>query len=477
MASDRDPRMVPAMHAWRAKQRRISQMPCILRMPMFETDSRSVGAPSVCAIAVTGMSPLVTTDQLKVHFLNFGAVGSVRLGYDMSTGSSLGIARVEFVGAPNAPHPRMAAKEAIESGGSIRAGDKPVRILVDVDGTFQGIYDGMLREIDEAERRKQDLMARAPQVAPLTQRSSGSRDDTGAVRIPRSSISFSANSEDTVFRFFERYRPTGVVRDGGYWFVLFAAERDAHRCQRLCDKNIYQGRAIDVELYEPADRSRLSELAKGIKRRGTVNDSSAGYPRRQEPGLEARPFEMDDPRLHELVHEMMVRELSSAFVMDVQKRRMHTLVKDFMNPPPVRAAAAPLHTLQPLGDITERLKKLDRKSVVARPAAAAAAAAGIDTAAMVKQLTHSKSSSSTLSRPESSPLFNSVLSDLPSFRRGGGVTQTKKSWFRAAEPQRNVLDSESSAHELPKVSSTESMRKLGRSKRKFSDSEVAGDSD
>ncbi|KAJ1933750.1 histone methyltransferase set1, partial [Linderina macrospora] len=190
----------------------------------------------------------------------------------------------------------------------------------------------------------------------------GRRDDIGVVRIPRSSISFSANTEDTVFRFFERYRPTGVVRDGGYWFVLFAAERDAHRCQRLCDKTVFQGRPIDVELYEPADRSRLSELASSIRRHGATNDSSSvGYPqRRQEPGLETRQFEMDDPRLFELVHEMMVRELSNAFVLDVQKRRLQTLIRDFLNPPlPVRASVTS-HALQPLGNITERLKKLER---------------------------------------------------------------------------------------------------------------------
>ncbi|KAJ2788175.1 Histone-lysine N-methyltransferase setd1b [Coemansia interrupta] len=256
----RDPRSGSRGQLWRSRQTEANN-PWMLRIPLFDHDSTSVGGSTKCGIVVSGMSPLVTADRIKAHFATYGAVGGVRLGYDPSTGMSLGIARVD--------------------------------------------------------------------------------------------ISFSRNSEGDVFQHFERFRPSSVVRDGGYWYVLFESDRDAHRCQRLSDKQHYSGQPIDVELYDPASDTRLAELDAMAKRqstarshaqtqayvstRGSSNGESASAGRAvtsgaasalehgRSSGLETQVFADDDSELYALSQELLLREISTAFMQDLQGRRIQSI--------------------------------------------------------------------------------------------------------------------------------------------------------
>ncbi|KAJ1821044.1 hypothetical protein LPJ75_000803, partial [Coemansia sp. RSA 2598] len=255
------------------------------------------------------MSPLITGDRIRAHFATYGAVGGVRLAYDPTTGMSLGIARVEFVVSPDAPHPRIAANDAISLGRSIQAGDPPANIALDVGDYFSKQQQQKQQQQQQQNRRDSEHRlqpsptrdvgaSRGPSLARSPRRSLSSRHQSplsvapehdggakkqnrmpeiSAIRIARSCISFSQNTESDVLRHFERFRPTSAVRDGGYWYVLFASDRDAHRCQRLCDKQQFAGRTIDVEIFDPADRGRLADLDEMARKRALEPEFAHRY--------------------------------------------------------------------------------------------------------------------------------------------------------------------------------------------------------
>ncbi|KAJ2682222.1 histone methyltransferase set1, partial [Coemansia spiralis] len=211
------------------------------------------------------MSPLVTAEKLRAHFAAFGAVGGIRLGYDPSTGMSLGVARVEFAVAVDAPHPRVAASEALQSACVFQPGQPAATLTLDTGGHFDALVKALLDGIKEQSQSDAPAYTAPAEAAGV-----------GAVRVPRSSISFSQTSEGSVWRYFERFRPAHIVREGGYWYILFASSRDAHRCQRLSDRQRFAGRIIDVELYEPADQSRLADLGRLAVGGRSERDSAVG---------------------------------------------------------------------------------------------------------------------------------------------------------------------------------------------------------
>ncbi|KAJ1836147.1 Histone-lysine N-methyltransferase setd1b [Coemansia sp. RSA 2711] len=235
---------------------------------------------------------------------------------------SLGIARVDFVAAAQAPNPRAAASDALQNGQTVQPGQPPATLELDIGGRFDDLITTLLRKANEQERRAATPL-RQPELRPKAPaRSQSYRPDlsppprekpaaVSAVRVPRSSISFSQHSDSSVWRHFERFRPTAVVRDGGYWYILFASERDAHRCQRLTDKQWFAGRSIDVELYEPMRSSRLLELEtlaksgpsepRPITRLPSLapvdNEEDDGQSLRRQPGHELHELGSSDPDL------------------------------------------------------------------------------------------------------------------------------------------------------------------------------------
>ncbi|KAJ2479056.1 histone methyltransferase set1 [Coemansia sp. RSA 2320] len=459
---DRDPRGNSQGRAWRARQPRIHE-PWLMRASLLEHDSSSVAAPQTSAIVVSGMSPLVTRDRIRVHFETYGAVRSVQLDLDPFTGVSLGIARVEFVSIPGAPNPRVASREAIDQGHIVRAGDPPATLAADFGGYFAELSNASRHSIEAPkqpqrapvfsstttasaaaasthERSRQPDSSRRTSLAPprtngqkevgLTGRQSG----VSAVRVPRSGISFSHNSEDDVLRYFERFRPTGVVRDGGYWYVLFASARDAHRCQRLSDKQLFAGRAIDVEIYEPEDQGRIAALDKlaGSRRhvsmRPEPNYSSPAAATLQPVDVDtshsaslplvrkAQTFDLSDPMLYSLSQELLLRQISSSFVQDLKRRRLQALVSDF----------AQTHYRKRAATISKR----------AQQPAFAHQLAALDTEAVFKRMTKSRVSFS-----ESTATVGSTLADLPSFRRGGDNTQASRKSRSVLARQKSAADS------------------------------------
>ncbi|KAJ1891525.1 Histone-lysine N-methyltransferase setd1b, partial [Kickxella alabastrina] len=455
----RDPRSSTHGRSWREKQQGALGV-WFLRTPLFEHDSCSIRGPSKCVIVVSNMTPLVTSERLRTHFVTYGAVGTIRLGYDPSTGMSMGIARVEFVLSPGAPHPRLAAADAIRQGQMVQAGDPPATVALDLGGHFDKLQQAFLRRAGELSRHNSgdgdgdgngngngDSTSEGAGVDPIAAWSAPQRPaspssgvDNGdvpfsrrshpgisAIRVPRSSISFSQNTESDVMRHFERFRPTGIVRDGGYWYVLFNSDRDAHRCQRLSDKQRFAGHPIDVDIYEPADRSRLAELdalsTRQLSQQQQLPPLSLPLPRPQVPvlpgqraatgldleigssgtpslgpsrsqGLEARMFEESDPELHELTHELLLRELSGAFLQDLQRQRLHALISDFLRTPKTHMAiGGPGRPAEARGAIGKQ-----------QP---------VDTASMLKRMARKSALSSEMTKP-----ITAVLAELPSFRRG-----------------------------------------------------------
>ncbi|KAJ2348102.1 histone methyltransferase set1 [Coemansia sp. RSA 2618] len=336
---------------------------------------------------------------------------------------SLGIARIDYVGAAEAPNPRAAASDALQNGRIVQPGQPPVTLELDIGARFDELMTILLRKAEEHERR-----AAPPPLPPRAStpdrpdsyrpdRSSPSHAKTAvrsAVRVPRSSISFSQNSDSSVQRFFERFRPTAVTRDGGYWYILFSSERDAHRCQRLSDKQRFAGRTIDVELYEAADTRRLQELenmAKSglseprpdIKRPSLAPtadlDGGAEAPR-ELPGQEARQLSTSDPELLRLAEELLIREISASFLQDLQRQRLQELIAEFVRVPHGQNLSS------------SRPGQASAKAVMRQP---------VDTAAMLKRMAKSAITSSEAHVP-----INSVLAELPSFRRGSGSTHASR---------------------------------------------------
>ncbi|KAJ2807541.1 histone methyltransferase set1 [Coemansia guatemalensis] len=452
---DYDPRLDAQRRTWRDGQRRASRQPLLLRAPLFESDSSTVNTIPACTVVVSGMSPLVTPEKLRTHFVSFGAVAGIRLGYDPSTGMSLGVARVDFVSSADAPSPRAAAREALVSGNVIQAGQSAAVLELDISGRFDTLIDALLRDAEKRERDHAAATAassrRGNSPARKPERSGGaSTHDRGlgicAVRVPRSSISFSQNTEADVGRYFERFKPTHVARDKGYWYILFASERDAHRCQRLSDKQRFAGRSIDVELYELADRDRLEDIKRLAKdgdseqRPGTsltsrtliTDNDTGGYGGRQTapshylPGLEARVFVSSDLELHQLTEELLLREISESFVQDIQLRHLQRLISDFISPPSKQRAGRDSAN----GDRPTHVPK----PPIRKP---------IDTAALLKRMSKSVTGASDSHTP-----INSVLADLPSFRRGSSGTfgshRSKRAAVSSSRAHRRVSTSRSS---------------------------------
>ncbi|KAJ2551418.1 histone methyltransferase set1 [Coemansia sp. RSA 1933] len=108
------------------------------------------------------MSPLTTADKLRSHFMAFGAVGGVRLGYDPSTGMSLGIARIEFISSQGAPNPRSAARDAIRSGHIVQIGEPPAILAFDCNNYFKELTDLQLSKRNEGPEKINTILAELP---------------------------------------------------------------------------------------------------------------------------------------------------------------------------------------------------------------------------------------------------------------------------------------------------------------------------
>ncbi|KAJ2849639.1 Histone-lysine N-methyltransferase setd1b [Coemansia brasiliensis] len=422
-AQSRDPRIESQWRAWRDKQRRTASRPYKLSVPLYESDTCTVNSTPKCTVVASGMSPLVTSEKLRLHFVSFGAVGSVRLGYDQSTGMSLGIARIDFVAAGEAPNPRAAASDALQNGQLIQSGQPPVSLELDIGERYNDLIQELQHKAVEQDRRA------VPPPLPSSRSENPAKGDSyrpersliprskalavGAVRVPRSSIPFSQNSDDSVQHYFERFKPCAVVKDGDYWYILFTSERDAHRCQRLSDKQRFAGRIIDVELYEPVNAARLRELEKqsivkeaniGARQPSLTASSNRGKDTETSqlfPGHETRGLSSSDPELHKLAKELLIREISEAFLQSLQRQRLQELIAEFVREP--RKAM--------VGN--SRLRQIPSKATVRQP---------IDTAAMLKRMTKSASAASEAHMP----IDTSILADLPSFRRGALGSQRKR---------------------------------------------------
>ncbi|KAJ1749898.1 hypothetical protein LPJ79_003335 [Coemansia sp. RSA 1821] len=419
----RDPRIGSQWRAWRDKQRRSASRPYKLKLPLYEDDTCTVNNTPKCSIVASGMSPLVTSEKLRLHFVSFGAVGSVRLGYDQSTGMSLGIARIDFIAAGEAPNPRAAASDALQNGQLIQPGQPPASLELDIGERYHELIRELQHKAAEQERRSVPPLPLAPSRSEIPAKGDSYRPErsaiphskglaVGAVRVPRSSIPFSQNSDDSVQRYFERFRPCAVVKDGDYWYILFSSERDAHRCQRLSDKQRFAGRIIDVELYEPINAARLLELERlsstkdtGVRQTAPTTSSSKDteIPSRLIPGHEVRSLRSSDPELHRLAKELLIREISESFLHKLQRQRLHELIAEHVQEP--RKAMA--------GSSSSRLRLIPGKASVRQP---------IDTAAMLKRMTKSASAASEVHMP----INTSVLADLPSFRRDTAGSQKKR---------------------------------------------------
>ncbi|KAJ2614133.1 Histone-lysine N-methyltransferase setd1b [Coemansia sp. RSA 1365] len=438
---DCDPRLDTQRRAWRDGQRRASQQPLLLRAPLFESDSSTVNSIPACTVVVSGMSPLVTSEKLRAHFMSFGAVTGIRLGYDPSTGMSLGVARIDFVLSADAPSPRAAAGEALQSGNVIQAGQPAAVLELDIGGRFDSLIRTLLQDAEVQEKRHMSVTAASSRRdhSPARKAERGGSASTQdrelsayTVRVPRSSISFSQNTEADVGRYFERFKPTHVARANGYWYILFASERDAHRCQRLSDRQRFAGRAIDVELYEIADMDRVEDLKKlardgysdqkpNISRtsRASIADGSTGSDGDNQaalaqrlPGLEAHVFDSSDPELHQLTEELLIREISESFVQDIQLQRLRGLISDFIRPPSKQMTG---RANNGNGGRATQIPK----PPIRRP---------IDTAALLKRMSKSITGTTGSHAP-----INSILSDLPSFRRGASGS------FGAHKPRRTAV--------------------------------------
>ncbi|KAJ2454959.1 histone methyltransferase set1 [Coemansia sp. RSA 2337] len=412
------------------------------------------------------MTPLVTRDRLRMHFEAYGAVKSIQLDLDPSTGVSLGIARVEFVSAPYALDPRIAASEAVQRGHVVQPGDPPATLASDVGNYFAELSGATKRNLEEKrasavseyERDRRLGAVRWPSL--LLSRGDIKREadpprrespERSAVRVPRSGISFSSTTEADVLHHFKRFRPTGVIRDGGYWYVLFSSARDAHRCQCLSDKQPFAGRAIDVELYEPADKGRLVELDrlargrhKGLRTEpdlvsrvdadSTVADVGGSAPTHSPQTQKARVFDVTDPALYELARELLLREVSSSFIQDLQRRRLQALVSDFVQSPHRQSNA-------------DSFKRAESTVPNRRIAA--------DTEAVLKKMAQKR-----IGLSDSTAAIGSTLADLPSFRRGDGTQSSKHIGNGLAQRQRKPAaeDSEEVADALSNVKSIDAKK-------------------
>lgn len=347
-----DPRMSKNGRLWRQKQKDTS-WPWLLRRPLFIHDENMLENALKCTIVVSGMSSLTTRDKIRVHFGSYGAIGRVRLDLDPATGVSLGVARVEFCSAQGSPNPYVAASEALKTGHVVQAGYPPATLTMDYDNHYAEIIAALKRKAEDANRRH-DISTtnevlgdsgkptHKPSSAPSPSPRSDLRDQTparhppksempeiSAVRIHRSSISFSVNTEKDIMDYFRRFRPIGATRDGSYWYVLFSSDRDAHRCQRLTDKQSYSGREIDVELYEPANKIELAKLERMAREpplQSVVSESRPGDVRK---GLENCAFEASDPELYAFSHEFLLREMAQSFLRDLRRKRLPSLVADY----------------------------------------------------------------------------------------------------------------------------------------------------
>ncbi|KAJ2607090.1 Histone-lysine N-methyltransferase setd1b [Coemansia sp. RSA 1804] len=129
------------------------------------------------------MSPLITTDKLRTHFMKFGAVGGVRLGYDPATGVSLGIAKVGFIDAQGSPNPRLAASDAIRNGHIVQIGEPPVILAFNYDNYFEELLE---LQLSKTHGRVKDTVA-----------SLGLHGSNGSDSIPtHRKVSVSSRSED-----------------------------------------------------------------------------------------------------------------------------------------------------------------------------------------------------------------------------------------------------------------------------------------
>ncbi|KAJ2491575.1 histone methyltransferase set1 [Coemansia sp. RSA 2050] len=469
-SKDRDPRYSAQGRAWRDKQPRVLG-PRLLRASLLEQDACSIADPAMSAIVVSGMTPLVTRDRLRMHFEAYGAVRNIQLDLDPSTGVSLGVARVEFVSAPDAPNSRIAAAEAIRCGHVVQPGNPPATLASDVGNYFTELSSAAKRGVEEKrtsaaaaandyERDHRSGVMRKSSL-PLSRADIRREADTphrksserSAIRVSRSGISFSNTTEADVLSHFKRFRPTGITRDSGYWYVLFSSTRDAHRCQCLSDKQQFAGRTIDVELYEPEDKDRLAELDRLARGRRKDSRSELEFapladvgsavavagnliPKHLPRAQKARIFDVSDPALYELARELLLREVSSSFIQDIQRRRLQALVSDFAQSPR-----------------RQRATDIYRRAESAVPSRRIAA----DTEAVLKKMAQSR-----IGLSDSTATIGSTLADLPSFRRGDGTQSSKLTGNGPTQRQRRptVGDPEELIDALSNAKSFDSKRTL-----------------
>ncbi|KAJ2856358.1 histone methyltransferase set1 [Coemansia erecta] len=170
---------------------------------------------------------------------------------------------------------------------------------------------------------------------------------------------------------------------------------------------MFAGHIIDVELYEPSNDAELLDLERESKKsEADQNLPEAGSQAVEEhsrsSGQELRQFESSDPQLFEFVQELLIREISESFIQDLKKQHMRT--SKFIRPGGDRQA--------------RNIERVERHSIEDKRKARKP----IDTAALLKRM-----SANNIGRNEHPVKINTILAELPSFRRGSkGVSASIK---------------------------------------------------
>ncbi|KAJ1917127.1 Histone-lysine N-methyltransferase setd1b [Mycoemilia scoparia] len=251
-------------------------------------DSNCIEPPRPFSITIQGMNQLITEGQIRSHLERFGYVGVIRLARDPGTGVSLGLASAEFKPAPGAPHPRVAASNAIKDGRNMVFCDSPLKIEINTKDRYTRLFKQSTDELEKSRRKKEsgstptsDAIGtigsdpvkevikrerRQPDEYKSRYAGESSRSPSRrprehfAIKISRYSLPFSLVSRFDIKTHFERYRPHRIVRDSHNWYVTFRSERDAHRCQALMDRRSLKGRSVDIDLCATQDYPALDEL-------------------------------------------------------------------------------------------------------------------------------------------------------------------------------------------------------------------------
>ncbi|OMH81303.1 Histone-lysine N-methyltransferase, H3 lysine-4 specific [Zancudomyces culisetae] len=107
-----DPRLIEEYRKRRAilEEKKLDK----IKLALYKHDRHTVHVSKSEILVLYKMTPLVTLEQIKVFFTQFGTLGRIELKTDPFTGMGLGIAMVEYTHVKDGVHPRKAISKAIE---------------------------------------------------------------------------------------------------------------------------------------------------------------------------------------------------------------------------------------------------------------------------------------------------------------------------------------------------------------------------